>query len=74
MGLNSSNRETPTATYAELQAFRVKAVEISLPSLARAAPIGWERWQREIPRTHGGTRRHQDGAHRWAYCAAIGQA
>jgi hypothetical protein len=28
--------------------FRVKAVEISLLSLARAAPIGWERWQRKI--------------------------
>jgi hypothetical protein len=48
MGLKSSNRETPTATYAELQAFRVKAIETSLPSLATAALIGWEWWQREI--------------------------
>jgi hypothetical protein len=27
---------------------RLKAVEISLLSLARAAPIGWQRWQRKI--------------------------
>jgi hypothetical protein len=47
MGLRSSDRETPTATYAELQAFRAKAVEMGLPSLATAALIGWEWLQRE---------------------------
>jgi hypothetical protein len=47
MGLMSSNRETPTATYAELQAFRAKAVEMGLSSLATAALIGWEWLQRE---------------------------
>ena len=47
MGLISSRRETPTATYAELQAFRSKAVEMGYPSLATAALIGWEWLQRE---------------------------
>jgi hypothetical protein len=47
MGLQSSDRETPTATYAELQSFRAKAVEMGLPSLATAALIGWEWLQRE---------------------------
>jgi hypothetical protein len=47
MGLQSSDRETPTATYAELQAFRAKAVEMGLASLATAALIGWEWLQRE---------------------------
>jgi hypothetical protein len=47
MGLESSDRETPTASYAELQAFRAKAVEMGLPSLATAALIGWEWLQRE---------------------------
>jgi hypothetical protein len=47
MGLASSDRETPTASYAELQAFRAKAVEMGLPSLATAALIGWEWLQRE---------------------------
>src|SRR6266436_9720375 len=42
MGLQSTDRETPTATLAELQAFRTKAVELGLPSLATAALIGWE--------------------------------
>jgi hypothetical protein len=42
MGLESSDRETPTATLAELQAFRMKAVELGLSSLATAALIGWE--------------------------------
>ena len=37
MGLRSSDRETPTATFEELQAFRAKAVELELPSLATAA-------------------------------------
>jgi hypothetical protein len=47
MGLRSSDRETPTATYAELQTFRAKAIEMGLPSLATAALIGWEWLQRE---------------------------
>jgi hypothetical protein len=47
MGLEGSNRETPTATYAELQAFRAKAIEMELPSLATAALIAWEWLQRE---------------------------
>jgi hypothetical protein len=48
MGLQSSNRETPTATFAELESFRAKAIEMGLPSLATAALIGWEWLQREI--------------------------
>jgi hypothetical protein len=48
MGLQSTDRETPTATLAELQAFRTKAVELGLPSLATAALIGWEWLQREV--------------------------
>jgi hypothetical protein len=47
MGLVSSDRETPTATYAELQAFRAKAIEMGLASLATAVLIGWEWLQRE---------------------------
>jgi hypothetical protein len=47
MGLRSSNRETPTAAYEELAAFRTKAVGLGLPSLATAALIGWEWLQRE---------------------------
>jgi hypothetical protein len=49
MGLESSDRETPTATYEELVAFRTKAIELGLPSpsLATAALIGWEWLQRE---------------------------
>jgi hypothetical protein len=47
MGLRSSDRETPTATYEELIAFRAKAVEMGLSSLATAALIGWEWLQRE---------------------------
>jgi hypothetical protein len=47
MGLQSSNRDTPTATWAELQTFRRKAVEMGLPSLATAALIAWEWLQRE---------------------------
>jgi hypothetical protein len=47
MGLESSDRETPTATFAELEAFRAKAVEMALPSLATAALIAWEWLQRE---------------------------
>jgi hypothetical protein len=47
MGLRSSDRETPTATFEELQIFRAKAVEMDLSSLATAALIGWEWLQRE---------------------------
>ena len=48
MGLKSSDRKTPTATYEDLQAFRAKAVEMGLPSLATAALISWEWLQREV--------------------------
>jgi hypothetical protein len=48
MGLRSSDRETPTATYAELQAFRTKAIELGHPSLATAALVAWEWLQREV--------------------------
>jgi hypothetical protein len=48
MELKGSNRETPTATYAELQAFRAKAKELGYSSLATAALIGWEWVQRRI--------------------------
>jgi hypothetical protein len=47
MGLESSSRETPTATYDELVIFRTKAKEMELHSLATAALIGWEWLQRE---------------------------
>jgi hypothetical protein len=47
MGLKSPDRETPTATFQELQAFRAKAVEMGHPSLATAALIAWEWLQRE---------------------------
>ena len=47
MGLVSSSRETPTATFDELAAFRAKAVELGFTSLATAALIGWEWLQRE---------------------------
>jgi hypothetical protein len=46
MGLKSSDRETPTATFEELQAFRAKAIALGYPSLATAALIGWEWLQR----------------------------
>jgi hypothetical protein len=48
MGLESSDRETPTATFDELQAFRAKAIEMGFPSLATAALIAWEWLQREV--------------------------
>ena len=47
MGLQDASRPTPTATFAELAAFRAKAVEMGFPSLATAALIGWEFLQRE---------------------------
>jgi hypothetical protein len=43
----TSNRETPTATFEELQTFRAKAKEMGLLSLATAALIGWEWLQRQ---------------------------
>jgi hypothetical protein len=46
MGLKSSDRETPTATFEELQTFRDTAKQMALPSLATAALIGWEWLQR----------------------------
>src|SRR5262245_43555383 len=46
MGLQSSNRTTPTATFEELQSFRAKALAMGLPSLATAAVIAWEWLQR----------------------------
>jgi hypothetical protein len=46
MGLQSSSRETPPATLAELRTFRAKAIGFS--SLATAALIGWEWLQCEI--------------------------
>jgi len=47
MGLQSSSRVTPTATFEELQSFRAKAIAMGLPSLATAALIAWEWLQRE---------------------------
>jgi hypothetical protein len=46
MGLESSERETPAATHAELQIFRKTAREMGMPSLATAALISWEWCQR----------------------------
>jgi hypothetical protein len=45
--LKSSSRETPTAIFAELQAFRAKAFETGLSSPATAALIGWEWWPQD---------------------------
>jgi hypothetical protein len=47
MGLQSTNRETPHATFDELKAFRSKAVEMDYQSIATGALIGWELLQRE---------------------------
>lgn len=47
MGLRSSDKEAPTATFDDLVTFRAKAVEMGLPSLATGALIGWEWLQRE---------------------------
>jgi len=47
MGLQSNSRETPHANFAELAAFRAKAIEMGHPSLATGALIGWEWLQRE---------------------------
>jgi hypothetical protein len=46
MGLRSSDRETPAATFEELKTFRTKAVEMDLSSLATAALLSWELLQR----------------------------
>jgi hypothetical protein len=46
MGLESKEKQTPAASYAELQAFRGKAREMGMPSLATAALINWEWCQR----------------------------
>jgi hypothetical protein len=48
MGLESRSRETPTATLAELQAFRSETIELGLPSPATAELIRWDWLQREI--------------------------
>jgi hypothetical protein len=48
MGLEASDRETPTATFDEMKAFRAKAAEMGFLSLATAALIGWEWLQREV--------------------------
>lgn len=47
MGLRSTSRETPNATFAELMAFRAKAFEMGYPSLATGVLIGWELLQRK---------------------------
>lgn len=46
MGLHSSDRETPTATFDELQIFRKQAVKTGLRSLGIGALMGWEWLQR----------------------------
>lgn len=47
MGLQSKSRETPHANFAELAAFRAKAIELGYPSLATGVLIGWEWLQRK---------------------------
>ena len=47
MGLQSTSRETPYATFDELKAFRAKAVEMGLQSIATGALLAWEFLQRE---------------------------
>jgi hypothetical protein len=47
MGLQSTSRETPHGTFAELTIYRAKAVEMGYPSLATAALHGWELLQRK---------------------------
>jgi hypothetical protein len=47
MGLVSSKRDTPTATYDELESFRETARKMGYASLATAALIAWEWLQRE---------------------------
>lgn len=43
----AAQRETPTATWDELVAFRAKAVELGYQSIATAALVAWEWLQRE---------------------------
>jgi hypothetical protein len=45
---STQDRETPTATFAELQAFRATAIEMDSRRWPPPALIGWEWWQREI--------------------------
>jgi hypothetical protein len=47
MGLQSTSRETPHATFDELKIFRSKAVEMGYQSIATGALHGWELVQRE---------------------------
>jgi hypothetical protein len=47
MGLQSTSRETPHANFAELTAFRAKAIELRHPPLATGVLIGWEWLQRK---------------------------
>jgi hypothetical protein len=47
MGLKDVSKATPTATLADLKAFRAKAVEMGFPSLATAGLVAWEWLQRE---------------------------
>jgi hypothetical protein len=46
-GLQSRSRETPHANFAELTAFRAKAIELRYPPLATGVLIGWEWLQRK---------------------------
>jgi hypothetical protein len=47
MGLKDASRPTPTATLADLKAFRAQAKAMGFASLATAALIAWEWLQRE---------------------------
>ena len=47
MGLQSTSRETPHATFDEMTQFRAKAFEMGYPSLATGVLIGWELLQRK---------------------------
>jgi hypothetical protein len=47
MGLQSTSRETPHATFGEMMAFRAKAFEMGHPLLATGVLIGWELLQRK---------------------------
>jgi hypothetical protein len=42
-----ASRETPTATWVEVETFRTQALELEHPSVATAALIAWEWLQRE---------------------------
>lgn len=46
MGLESYNRDTPTATFEELESFRAKARELGYASLATGSLVAWEWLQR----------------------------